>query len=154
MAGTFPFSQLSRRMDKLGEFLAKRAINRVIKNSAIAFGNTVVDKTPVDTGKARSNWRASLGASIPGAAREPYAPGKHLGTRETGNANAVKAQQRSNIRLYNARIHKSIFFTNRTDYIETIDGGIGGGRAHGFVAQGIQAMRIAARATPILTGHK
>lgn len=153
MAGTFPFSQLSSRMDKLGNFLATRAINRVIKNAATAFGTVVVDRTPVDTGKARSNWRASLGASIPGEAREPYAPGKHLGIRETANANAVKTQQRANIRLYNARLHRSIFFTNRTDYIETINAGAGGGRAHGFVPQGLQAMRIAARATPILTGR-
>ncbi len=153
MAGTFPFSQLANRMDNLGRHVSGTAIDRVVKNAATAFGSKVVDTTRVDTGKARSNWRASLGQPISGVAREPFAPGMKLGIGETANRQAVKAQQQANIRRYNARLHRSIFFTNRTPYIETLNFGGPRNSADNMVGQGLQAARVAARATPILRGR-
>ena len=151
MAGIFSFNQLPRRMDKLGRVLAGESINRIVKNAATAFGSVVVNRTRVDTGKARSNWRASLGRPISGQAREPFAPGMHLGIGETANAQAVKAQQQANISLYKATLHRSIFFTNRTPYIETLNSV--GPNADFMVEHGIQAMRVAAKATPLLRGR-
>ena len=148
MAGVFSFNQLPQRMTKLGNHVGGKAIDRVVKNAATAFGSVVVDRTGVDTGKARSNWRASLGRPIGGKAREPYAPGKKLGIGETANKQAVKAQQQANIIQYKAQLHRSIFFTNRTSYIETINN-----TRFFMVEQGIQALRVAARATPLLKGR-
>ncbi len=150
MAGTYLFSHLPKRMDHFERFLIDRGLKKVVKNAARAIGSKVVDTTRVDTGKARSNWRASLGRPIAGVARAPYAPGTALGIGETANASAVKAQQESNIRLYNPRLHRSIFITNRVNYIETLNNGGPRNEADAMVAQGMQAGRVAAKATKII----
>jgi hypothetical protein len=55
----------------------------------------LIDATPVDTGRARSNWRAVAGPGslgrTPTNTLAPYAPGRKLGLSETANASAAKA---------------------------------------------------------------
>ena len=150
MAGVFRFSQLPNRMNRLERSVVNEGLKRAVKNTARAIGATVVDTTRVDTGKARSNWRASLGQPIADAAREPYAPGVKLGIHETSNSAAVKTQQHEVIRLYVPRLHRSIFITNRVDYIETLNNGGPRNAADAMVEQGMQAGRVAAKATKVL----
>ncbi len=152
MTRVFPFSKLAARMRNLERHVSETAIDRIVKNAATEFGSKVVDATRVDTGKARSNWRASLGRAISGAARKPYAPGEKLGIGETANRQAVKNQQRANIQLFRAKLHRSIFFTNRTPYIETLDRGGPRNSADRMVDKGLQAARVVANITPILKG--
>ena len=118
---------------------------RVAKN----IGASVVDTTRVDTGKARSNWRATLDAPATGTI-PPYSPGNKLGQAETANAGSAKAQQAQVINTFNVRKNRSIFITNNVDYIETLNNG-GPRVAPGLmVEQGFQTGRDTLRTARIL----
>lgn len=121
MAGTFPFSALSSRMDTLGGTITK-GVSKLVQDVAKGIGATVVDTTKVDTGLARSNWRASISAPASGVI-PPYAPGTKLGRGEGANASAAKAQQKQAIERFNAAKHTSIFITNRVPYIGILNNG-------------------------------
>ncbi len=121
MAGTFLFSELDDRMNKLG-FSLKKGLTKVTKNVARGIGATLVDSTPVDTGLARSNWRATLNGPASGTI-PPYSPGNHLGISESANASGAKAQQKQVIERFDASKLGSIFLTNNVHYIGLLDGG-------------------------------
>lgn len=89
---------------------------------ATGIGATVVDTTRVDTGTARSNWRATLGAPAVGVI-PPYSPGNKLGQGETANAGAAKAQQQQVISAFNIDNEAVIFITNNVPYIEKLNNG-------------------------------
>jgi hypothetical protein len=139
MAGTFPFSALPNRMNKLGGNIA-RGISRLVQDIAEGIGATVVDTTAVDTGLARSNWRATLSVPASGII-PPYAPGIKLGIGEGANASAAKAQQRQVIRRFNVNKHNSIFITNNVHYIGALNAGSSPQSAGAMVALGFQTGR-------------
>lgn len=116
-----PFSFLPTEMNKLSNTV-RRGATRIAQQVATGIGATVVDTTRVDTGAARSNWRASLdfplGGTIP-----PYAPGNKLGSGETANASAAKDQQRQVIKRFEAGKNRSIFITNNIPYIGRLNNG-------------------------------
>ncbi len=139
MASVFPFSALPRRMTKLSGTIPK-GISKLIQDVATGIGATVVDTTPVDTGLARSNWRATLSAPASGTI-PPYSPGNHLGISESANAGAAKAQQKQNIKRFNAAKHTSIFITNNVSYIGALDAGSSPQSPGSMVALGLQTGR-------------
>jgi len=55
-------------MGKVGDRLRARTVDysrnldEVIRRSALEVGRRIIDRTPIKTGKARSNWNISLGA--------------------------------------------------------------------------------------------
>jgi hypothetical protein len=116
---------------------------------ATGIGSTVVDATRVDTGLARSNWVATLGAPN-GGLRYPYSPGNKLGISETANANGAKAQHKQAIEQYDARRVSSIFITNRVPYIETLNNGKRNVSPSLMVEQGLSAARAIVENTKIL----
>ena len=86
----FLFSELPRRMDRLGTTIVK-GVSILAQDVAKGIGATVVDATPVDTGLARSNWRATI--SAPAAGTIPaYAPGNHLGISEVAEKHEVSTR--------------------------------------------------------------
>ena len=138
--GTFSFSALPQRMDHLSDNL-KRGLSKLVQDVAKGIGATVVDTTKVDTGKARSNWRATISAPASGTI-PPYSPGNHLGIGETANATAAKAQQKQAINQFDISKHSSIFITNRVPYIVHLNNGTTI-HAPGFmVEQGFQVGRL------------
>lgn len=144
-----PFSELPRSMNRLNRRVVRGA-SIVARQVAIAIGGTVVDTTRVDTGKARSNWRASLGAPLSGTI-PPYSPGNKLGQSEVANAASAKIQQAQVIRRFRAdQPTPSIFITNNVDYIETLNNG-GPRVAPGLmVEQALQTGRDVLRSIKIL----
>lgn len=139
MAGTFFFSELEQRMNKLGFSLSK-GMTKVTKNVAKGIGNTLVDTTPVDTGLARSNWRATLNGPASGVI-PPYSPGNHLGISESANAGGAKAQQRQVIERFDAAKRSVIFIANNVGYIGKLDRGSSLQNPAGMVALAIQTGR-------------
>lgn len=134
-----PFSALPGSMKDLNERI-QRGFTNIMQQTAIGIGATMVDTTRVDTGEARSNWRASLGAPL-GGTIPPYSPGNKLGQGETANANAAKAQQRQAIARYNARKNTVIFFTNNVRHIGALNDGDGNLAPGQMVEQGLQTGR-------------
>ena len=95
--------------------------NLVRMQAKIALGihRDVILATPVDTGKARSNWQLTVGAPAM-EELEPYAPGHRMGRGERANAQAAIAQGQAKL----ARLPgpgESIFITNNVDYINLLN---------------------------------
>ena len=139
MVGTFPFSALPQRMNTLGGTITK-GVSKLVQDVAIGIGATVVDTTKVDTGLARSNWRATISAPASGTI-PPYAPGVRLGIGEGANASAAKAQQKQAIKRFKASKHTSIFITNNVPYIGVLDHGDSNHVAGDMVKMGLQTGR-------------
>ena len=144
MVGTFPFSALPRRMNKLGGTITK-GVSKLAQDVAKGIGATVVDTTPVDTGLARSNWRATISAPASGTI-PPYSPGNQLGIGEAANALATKAQQKQAIDRFDASKHASIFITNNVPYIGALNDGSSPQSPGGMVEMGIQTGRLVLQA--------
>ena len=96
------------------------AINRIVVNVALVVDQVIVLSTPVDTGRARSNWQVSLTAPISNQI-EPYAPGIKLGRGESANANAALLQAQAALRP--RRPEQDIFITNNVEYIGDLNRG-------------------------------
>jgi hypothetical protein len=108
-------------MNKLGGTIT-RGVTKLAQDVAKGIGATVVDTTKVDTGLARSNWRATISAPASGTI-PAYAPGIKLGIGEGANASAAKAQQKQAIERFDAAKHTSIFITNNVPYIGALNNG-------------------------------
>ena len=140
MAGTFPFSALPRRMDRLGGKTIRKGVSKLVQEVAQGIGNTLVDATPVDTGLARSNWRATLSGPASGTI-PAYSPGNALGLGEGANASAAKGQQNSVIKRFDIKKHSNIFITNNIPYIGLLEAGSSGQAPGGMVKLALQTGR-------------
>lgn len=146
--GVFSFDAIPRRMEHLGVEIT-RGVTRLAQNVAKGIGVTVTDTTRVDTGLARSNWRATIDAPAAGVI-PPYSPGNHLGISETANANAAKAQQKSVIERYDASKRPSIFITNNVPYIGHLNNGTTRRAPDLMVQQGFAVGRAILQSTKVL----
>lgn len=114
-----PFSELPSILRSRAREI-EAGTTRIMKAGAKEAVTAAVEGTPVDTGKARSNWVTTLnnpfGGEIP-----PYAPGAKLGIGESANASAAKSQGSTAIGKFNSVIHKSIHITNNVAYIRKLN---------------------------------
>lgn len=88
---------------------------------ALKADQVVVTETPVDTGRARSNWIAQIGsgASTP---IEAYSPGEKQSTASQ-NTQAALDQAEGVIRGYVGGRGLSIHITNNVPYIQRLNDG-------------------------------
>lgn len=132
---------LGRRLDLVADRL-ERGVDVKVKRTALAIDQVLVLATPVDQGRARSNWRVSVSSPLEGVI-DPYAPGDGLGVGETENAREALAQGREAIGA--RRPGESIFITNNLDYIVFLNDGSSAQAPAGFVEAAIEAGRRVAR---------
>lgn len=136
-----PFSELPSALNKRGDQVNK-LVNTIVMKVATGIGATLVDTTRVDTGVARSNWRASLNVAL-GGTIPAYSPGNKLGKSETGNASAAKAQQKQVInRFRSKRDLGGIFIANNVRYIGELNDGRPGLAPGLMMEQAIQTGRV------------
>lgn len=132
---------LARRMEILADGVEQNT-NDVVRKCAMAIDQSLVMGTPVDTGRARSNWIVSIGVPMDGV-RAPYSIGKGLGIGETANASAAMAQAKQAISK--RTIGQEIHIVNNLPYIEALDGGHSPQSGHGMIGRavdnGIEAVR-------------
>jgi hypothetical protein len=82
--------EFSKKMEKKAARFAIKA-DKHFRTMVRSISEEVITSTPVDTGRARSNW--SLSSSTPTASeRAPYSPGRKLGLYETANAQGAIRQ--------------------------------------------------------------
>lgn len=108
----------SKRMSALGKTVQDNA-DKLTRKTALVIDSTVVLATPVDTGRARSNWIATIGTPTD-QIREAYFPGKEKSTAGP-NAQAAIDQAKAAITGYTAG--KEIHITNNLDYIGSLNSG-------------------------------
>lgn len=114
--------EFRRHLKVRADEIAKNTSDAVRK-IALFVDQQVVMGTPVDTGRARSNWVVSVGMPFEGEL-EPYAPGEKLGIGEGANAGAAIAQgQRVIAENQWITDGESIFITNNVHYIGLLNDG-------------------------------
>lgn len=117
-----------------------REVSKVMKTAALLADQTVVMATPVDTGRARSNWVVSLGEPVD-VIRRPYAPlpegqdPSKIG--ETGNAQGAINQAKATIAGHKGG--QTICITNNLPYIEPLNEGHSSQAPAMFVEEAVQA---------------
>ncbi len=107
------------------------------RKCALAVDQTVVLATPVDTGRARSNWIVTT--DTPASNEIPaYVPGKG---QSTGAANAQAAinQGQTEIAKFKGEVNGAICITNNLDYIEGLNDGHSAQAPANFVEQAVSA---------------
>jgi hypothetical protein len=96
--------------------LVEEGANRMHTVAARAMLDAVIDRTPVDTGKAVSNWRVGVGQPTR-AVIDAYSPGK-LGSTAPMNRAAAKAA--GHARIDTKRAENEIFISNNVEYLQYI----------------------------------
>lgn len=97
-----------------------RDVNSVMRKVALVADQALVVRTPVDTGRARSNWLVSLGSSRSDVIA-PYAPSSRAGISESANANAAISQGKAVISR--RQPGQTIYISNNVPYIRTLNNG-------------------------------
>lgn len=125
-------AQFSKSMKRISRLIVEN-VDAGFRATAIAVDQALVISTPVDTGRARSNWRVSSGAPSSDT-REAYAPGK-AGSTGGANATAALAQGREAIM---ADRSGTIYISNNLPYIGVLNDGSSAQAPAGFVEIAVQ----------------
>jgi hypothetical protein len=120
-------------------------INRGMHEVAIAVDQTVVLATPVDTGRARSNWLVQLDSPT----NDTVEP---AGVGEAATQPSIDAAK-ATIKTYDCRANTAIHITNNLPYIEPLNNGHSAQAPAGYVEQAIQAGVEAVRNIRVLNDN-
>lgn len=94
-------------------------VDKAVRRVALAIDQAVVTATPVDTGRARSNWLVSVGAQIEDTIA-PYAPGTK-GSTAAQNVSQALEQAKGAVSGY--RGGSAIYISNNLPYIQRLNDG-------------------------------
>lgn len=136
----------ARRIDVLAERVETGSAS-LHKATGLAVDQTVVLATPVNEGRARSNWQVGVGIA-PSEVIEPYAPGSG---GNTGAQNAQAAIEQGKIAISTAPPGQDIHITNNLSYIGALNDGHSAQAPAGFVELAIQAGVQTVRSKKILS---
>lgn len=145
------FKSLAGRLNRLGKQVEKNA-EEAVKAVAREIDKQLILSTPVDTGRARSNWQVGIGTPIR-KELEPYFPGHHLGLAETDNAQAAIQAGEKVINKYKIK-NSSLIISNNVDYLKYLNEGSSRQAPAGFVQTSVQTGRLALRRFKILGKNK
>lgn len=143
-------SQFSSRMARIAVNIPEQA-DKAVRKAALACDQAIVMATPVDTGRARSNWIASLNTAS-GDEVDPYAPGQE-GSTAGANTQAALEQAQAVVAGYDGDRHSSVHITNNLPYIGPLNDGHSAQAPAGFVSTGVQAGVAAVKTVRILDGN-
>lgn len=127
------------RMKRKGEQL-ERGIGLMVRTAALAADTELVLATPVDTGRARSNWVASVNEAVT-ETRAPYAEG--IGG-STGASNAQSAIDQAKAVIEERKTEQTLYISNNLSYIARLNEGSSAQAPAGFVQTAVKrAVQIA-----------
>ncbi len=116
MADAKTFSlRMSRRADQL-----RRNVERTVEQAAVVVSKTLIQRTPVDTGLARSNWQ--IGMNTPQRTPSPI-----ISERE--------AHERNNFIIQGFAAGLTIYINNMLPYIAKLNRGSSAKAPANFVQQ-------------------
>jgi len=137
------------RINAIGDVLVHNA-SKTIRKAAMAATNEVVLRTPVDTGRARINWKLSFGtpkaSQIEGPDTEKVETNRQIASTKAlvDAANKIKVW----------KIGKgNIFIANPVGYINDLDEGSSGQARAGMTTFAIAAARAILRKGRLLRGR-
>jgi hypothetical protein len=115
--------QLAVRMLQIGGYVGENS-SRLVRKVALSIDSTVVHGTPVDTGRARANWFAELGAP-------------HKGTTEQVSPSGAEAIAAAAVVIDQYKSGQTIHLTNNLAYITRLNDGWSAQAPAGFVQTAI-----------------
>lgn len=126
----------TKRMGRLGTRIEENA-DKLVRKTVLAVDQAVVLATPVDKGRARSNWVAELDTAFSGEV-EPYVPGEG-GSTGGANSQAAMDQAARVAASYDGDRHSEVHITNNLPYIEALNDGHSAQAPADFVGEAVQA---------------
>lgn len=142
------FGELAKRMN----FVSKEFINnatRLVRSVALTVHQTVVIGTPVDTGRARSNWFVSFGSPVLKNEESPADQNASPGTRAS-QATQHALEQASPV-IASWRLGAGdIYVSNGVPYVDELDKGSSRQAPSGMTQQAVLAGRRVLRETRLL----
>jgi len=116
--------QFNKKINKIAAGIELEA-NTVKKKVAIAIDQVVTLATPVDTGRARANWRVGIDAPV-------------QGTTEDTDKNGQATLQAAKDKINSTDSGEDIFISNSLPYIGKLNDGSSAQAPAGFVEKAIQ----------------
>lgn len=128
-------------LQKAGEAIAANT-DRLVRRCGLAVDAAVVIATPVDTGRARSNWQVEIGQAADGV----------VDAIDKSGQGAITAGART---IQSYRNGSSINITNNLPYIERLNDGWSAQAPAGFVERAVQVGvdAVASEAAKIVDGE-
>lgn len=127
--------RLQRRVDTF-ELTVDERSKEIVRQAIL----TTAAGTPVDKGRARSNWRISAAVRTPSNVIPPYAPGENLGINETANLQGVADHARRVLALWRPAEDRPATIFNNWDQIERLNDGEISLQGRHFIEAGQQKM--------------
>lgn len=128
-------SGFARRMKARAKKIDKN-VNFAVRKAAIAGDQVLTTQTPVDTGRAASNWIASIGAPDTGESGPPFDPF----SAHTANIGIIGRRQNE----------QTIFLSNNVDYIVFLDQGSSAQAPNGMTTRAIAEILNVIRTTKVM----
>lgn len=122
-------SRIKARLDRRADRLIK-GVDDAVRATALLADQTVVLATPVDTGRARMNWIATI--DVPAEEPVPINP---------GGVERSLAESRAVIATYNGEVNRAIWLTNSLPYIQRLNAGSSQQAPAGFVEKAVGVAR-------------
>lgn len=119
---------LARDVEALSDEVAEAA-NELKQKVALELVKILVFETPVDTSKALSNWRASLGEGLDNAIEAIY-PGSHGSTR---SASGLEAISRAEAEIKRSKPGETVAIFNAAPHIRRLNEGYSSQAPAGFI---------------------
>lgn len=123
---------LANKMERLAKVIPVN-VKRGLRETVLVIDQVLVVATPVDTGRARSNWIVGSGPST--RAIDAYVPGEE---GLTGGANAEAALRQARDFLDSTDI-SVIYLSNNLSYIQYLNEGTSTQAPAGFIEAAVQA---------------
>jgi hypothetical protein len=135
--------QFAVRMKGRGAKVPDRA-DQIVREVALAADRTVVRATPVDTGRARANWQATLGAPAVGTLDGGAGKRASVASATGRNAGVIAGYK-------GGRADSAVFLTNNLPYIVPLNNGSSQQAPAGFVERAVDVVLRAARRARLIT---
>ncbi len=110
-------------------------VEQAVKDCAKAVARTAINATPVDTGRARSNWTAELDQAF-SRLFPAHVPGEKGSTGEA-NAEAAINQANEAIERFDINANRSVHISNGLPYIGALNDGHSKQAPAGFVEEAV-----------------
>jgi HK97 gp10 family phage protein len=110
----------AKRIDRIA-VQVEGNVEKAVKDCAGAVARSVISNTPVDTGRARSNWTAQMDAAFNGLF-PARVPGEKGSTGEANAAAAVEAAEKV-IETFDIEKNAEVHITNNLPYIGALNDG-------------------------------
>jgi hypothetical protein len=123
---------LSNAMNRLAKVIPVN-VQANLKKTVLVIDQILVTETPVDTGRARSNWIVGSGPST--STIDAYVPGVK-GSSGAGNAEAALAQAQA---FLDSTALSTIYISNNLSYIQYLNEGSSAQAPAGFIEAAVEA---------------